>query len=169
MRRLRVACEQCAILVDVEGEHVARVWFIGAYPWRGYDRDQASSMRAPWLPKVWRDDRPIYRLKYPPGWWVDITSTRTLAVLSRLLERDLTELGVIRGIAVVHVTSRRLGAGATQCNRSPEPLSLGERCVLPGHDAANDGDWQFGLPVSVGQPVSFLQCVRQLGVTEAGE
>ncbi|TFB74134.1 hypothetical protein E3O06_07415 [Cryobacterium glaciale] len=69
------------------------------------DWDQAGTMRARWLPKVWRDGRAIYRLNYPPGWWVDITSTRTLAALSDHLDSELTELGVTGGLTVGHVTS----------------------------------------------------------------
>ena len=69
------------------------------------DWDQAATMRARWLPKVWRDGRAIYRLNSPPGWWVDMTSTRTLAALSAHLDSELTELGVTGGLTVAHVTS----------------------------------------------------------------
>jgi hypothetical protein len=55
---------------------------------------QAGTMRARWLPWVWRDGRALYRLTYPPGWWVDITSTRTLAALSAALDTELNDLGV---------------------------------------------------------------------------
>jgi hypothetical protein len=37
MRRLQFAYEQWTTLVEAEGEHVARAWFIGANPWLGYD------------------------------------------------------------------------------------------------------------------------------------
>ncbi|TFC07125.1 hypothetical protein [Cryobacterium sp. MDB2-33-2] len=37
MRRLQFAYEQWTKLVESEGEHVARAWFIGANPWLGYD------------------------------------------------------------------------------------------------------------------------------------
>lgn len=37
MRRLRFAYEQWTVLVEAEGEHVARAWFIGANPWLDYD------------------------------------------------------------------------------------------------------------------------------------
>lgn len=36
-RRLMFAYEQWQKIVAVEGEHVSRVWFIGANPWLGYD------------------------------------------------------------------------------------------------------------------------------------
>jgi hypothetical protein len=68
------------------------------------DWDQAGTMRARWLPKVWRDGRVIYRLNYPSGWWVDITSTRTLATLSSHLDSELAQLGVHGGLTVAHVT-----------------------------------------------------------------
>ncbi|TFD50707.1 hypothetical protein E3T43_17875 [Cryobacterium sp. Hh7] len=37
MRRLQFAYERWTILVQAEGEHVARAWFIGANPWLDYD------------------------------------------------------------------------------------------------------------------------------------
>ncbi|RLP68540.1 hypothetical protein D9V29_13700 [Mycetocola manganoxydans] len=36
-RRLIFAYEQWQKVAEAEGEHVARVWFIGANPWLGYD------------------------------------------------------------------------------------------------------------------------------------
>lgn len=36
-KRLLFAYEQWQKVVDAEGEHVGRVWFIGANPWLGYD------------------------------------------------------------------------------------------------------------------------------------
>lgn len=37
IRRLHFAYEQWQKVVEAEGEHVARVWFIGANPWLDYD------------------------------------------------------------------------------------------------------------------------------------
>lgn len=37
VKRLVFAYEQWQKVAEVEGEHVARVWFIGANPWLGYD------------------------------------------------------------------------------------------------------------------------------------
>lgn len=37
VKRLTFAYEQWQLLTDAEGEHVARVWFIGANPWLEYD------------------------------------------------------------------------------------------------------------------------------------
>ncbi|WP_458040529.1 MULTISPECIES: hypothetical protein [Bacteria] len=37
VKRLVFAYEQWQKVVEVEGEHVARVWFIGANPWLEYD------------------------------------------------------------------------------------------------------------------------------------
>jgi len=67
--------------------------------------DQAGTMRARWLPKVWRDGRALYRLTYPPGWWVDITSTRTLAALSAVLDSELHDLGVSGGLTSPDATA----------------------------------------------------------------
>jgi hypothetical protein len=68
------------------------------------DWDQQGTMRARWLPRVWRDGRIIYSLTYPPGWWIDITSSDTLAVLSSALETELADLGVTGGLTLAHVT-----------------------------------------------------------------
>ncbi|PPL19816.1 hypothetical protein [Microterricola pindariensis] len=37
VRRLAFAYEQLQKVVEAEGEHVARLWFIGANPWLDYD------------------------------------------------------------------------------------------------------------------------------------
>jgi hypothetical protein len=37
VKRLTFAYEQWQKVAEAEGEHVARVWFIGANPWLGYD------------------------------------------------------------------------------------------------------------------------------------
>ncbi|KAB1654315.1 hypothetical protein F8O01_13865 [Pseudoclavibacter chungangensis] len=37
VKRLMFAYEQWQAVADAEGEHVARVWFIGANPWLEYD------------------------------------------------------------------------------------------------------------------------------------
>lgn len=37
IKRLLFAYEQLQKVTDAEGEHVARVWFIGANPWLDYD------------------------------------------------------------------------------------------------------------------------------------
>lgn len=85
---------------DAMGVPLDEYWAMVVADW-----DEAGTMRARWLPKVWRDGRVIYRLNYPPGWWVDITSTRTLAALSAHLDSELTDLGVTGGLTVAHVTS----------------------------------------------------------------
>jgi hypothetical protein len=69
------------------------------------DWDHAGTMRARWLPRAWRDGRAIYRLNYPTGWWVDITSTHTLSALSAQLENELTHLGITGGLTLAHVTA----------------------------------------------------------------
>ncbi|MHA7155348.1 hypothetical protein [Arthrobacter sp. TMN-50] len=37
MKRLQFAYAQWILISDAEGEHVARMWFIGANPWLGHD------------------------------------------------------------------------------------------------------------------------------------
>ena len=37
VRRLQFAYTQWTLLVEAEGEHVARMWFIGANPWLDHD------------------------------------------------------------------------------------------------------------------------------------
>lgn len=69
------------------------------------DWDQAGTMRARWLPTVWRDGRAIYRINYPAGWWIDIMSTNTLAALSHQLEDELGSLGITGGLTVAHITA----------------------------------------------------------------
>ena len=85
---------------DAMGVPLDKYWAMVVADW-----DQAGTMRARWLPKAWRDGRVIYRLNYPFGWWVDITSTSTLAALSAHLDSELTDLGVTGGLTVAHVTS----------------------------------------------------------------
>jgi hypothetical protein len=68
------------------------------------DWDQAGTMRARWLPRAWREGRSLYRLAFPEGSWVDITSTHTLSALSLSLADRLVDLGVDGGLTVAHVT-----------------------------------------------------------------
>ncbi|MEO7122000.1 MAG: hypothetical protein ABI400_02555, partial [Lacisediminihabitans sp.] len=37
VKRLAFAYEQWQKITEVEGEHVARLWFVGANPWLDYD------------------------------------------------------------------------------------------------------------------------------------
>ncbi len=55
----------------------------------------------------------------------------------------------------VIIRTRCLGTDLTQRHPSLE----GGR-AFPGHDTADDGDRQFGLPIRVGQPVRLLHGVR---------
>jgi hypothetical protein len=85
---------------DAMGVPLDEYWAMVVADW-----DQAGTMRARWLPKAWRDGRVLYRLNYPSGWWVDITSTSTLAALSSHLESELADLSITGGLTVAHVTS----------------------------------------------------------------
>ncbi|WP_022873120.1 hypothetical protein [Nesterenkonia alba] len=51
VKRLVFAYEQWQKVVEAEGEHVARVWFIGANPWLGYDTP-INAIREGRLPEV---------------------------------------------------------------------------------------------------------------------
>lgn len=51
VKRLVFAYEQWQRVAEAEGEHVARVWFIGANPWLGYDTP-VNAIRAGRLPEV---------------------------------------------------------------------------------------------------------------------
>lgn len=43
--------------------------------------DASGSMRASWLPSVFREGRALYTINFPKGWWVDTTATETIAAL----------------------------------------------------------------------------------------
>ena len=51
VKRLYFAYEQWKKVAEAEGEHVARVWFIGANPWLGYDTP-VNAIREDRLPEV---------------------------------------------------------------------------------------------------------------------
>jgi hypothetical protein len=84
---------------DAVGIPLDEYWALVVADW-----EEAGTMRARWLPKAWRDGRAIYRLDYPPGWWVDITSTATLTALSAQLDNELANLGITGGLTLAHVT-----------------------------------------------------------------
>lgn len=49
--------------------------------------DEAGTMKASWLPRAFRDGRKLYTLRFPDGWWIDITATDTIAALADLHAR----------------------------------------------------------------------------------
>ncbi len=51
VKRLYFAYEQWQKVSEAEGEHTARVWFIGANPWLGYDTP-VNAIREGRLPEV---------------------------------------------------------------------------------------------------------------------
>lgn len=53
--------------------------------------DTSGTMKASWLPTSFRDGRALYTLSLPQGWWVDVTTTETIAALGDLLEDHLDE------------------------------------------------------------------------------
>lgn len=53
--------------------------------------DEQGTMRASWLPRVFREGRAVYTLSFPAGWWIDVTATETIATLNDLSdEYELT-------------------------------------------------------------------------------
>jgi hypothetical protein len=83
---------------DAMGIPLEEYWAMVVADW-----DQAGTMRARWLPKAWREGRALYRLNYPAGWWVDMTSTSTLTALSRHLEDELADLGITGRLTTAHI------------------------------------------------------------------
>lgn len=51
--------------------------------------DEAGNMKASWLPRNFRDGRSLFTLKFPSGWWVDMTATDTLAAINRHFDAGL--------------------------------------------------------------------------------
>jgi hypothetical protein len=48
--------------------------------------EEAGTMKASWLPRVFREGREIYGLSFPQGWWIDVTATETISALIDYLE-----------------------------------------------------------------------------------
>jgi hypothetical protein len=46
--------------------------------------DEAGTMKADWLPRVFREGRELYTLRFPTGWWIDFTATETLAAIQTI-------------------------------------------------------------------------------------
>lgn len=72
---------------DAMGIPLATYWADIVREW-----DQAGTMRARWLPNVWRNGRTIYQIDYPAGWWVDVMSTRAVTTLIAGWLRDTAML-----------------------------------------------------------------------------
>lgn len=142
------------------------------------DWDQAGTMKARWLPRVWRDGRVIYTVTYPAGWWVDITSTNTLAVLSTQLEDELAPLGVTGGLTLSHVTgdNRKVTTLIATWLRDTVTLfdgaqPLGVRFVSKhGHPSGGSGTcwayWMRATDAGVVEPVTVTDQIA-IGETDA--
>ena len=155
---------------DAMGIPLDQYWSMVVADW-----DQAGTMRARWLPRVWRDGRALYRLTYPPGWWVDITSTRTLAALSAALDSELHDLGVSGGLTVAHVTSddRAITTLIAGWLRDTVTLSdgtqpLGVRFISKhGHPTNGTGTcwayWMRATDAGLNEPISITD---EIGIAE---
>jgi len=68
--------------------------------------DEAGTMKASWLPRSFREGRKFYTLNFPAGWWIDITTTETIAALEGLLPHAWpTAEGLLEGpLALAHLT-----------------------------------------------------------------
>lgn len=132
------------------------------------DWDEAGTMRARWLPRAWREGRTIYRVSYPPGWWVDVMSTASLAALSHQLEEELVGLGVTGGLTLAHVASddRRLTTLIASWLRDTATLfdgtqPLGVRFTSKhGHPVGGTGTcwayWMRAADAGLDEPVTIV-------------
>lgn len=76
--------------------------------WRGItdEWDTAGTMRAAWLPRAFREGRTLYTLRFPGGWWVDISAMESLRALRELFPSPSpTETGTFDGpLTLSHLT-----------------------------------------------------------------
>ncbi len=47
---------------------------------------EAGNMKASWLPQVFREGRGMYTLRFPEGWWIDVTAIETISALHELFD-----------------------------------------------------------------------------------
>lgn len=68
--------------------------------------DEAGTMRARWLPRVFREGRELYSLSFPAGWWIDITAVETIAALHELFDSNWpTSTGIVNEpLTLSHLT-----------------------------------------------------------------
>lgn len=85
-RALQPLADSLAIPLDELWESIVEEW------------DQSNTMKASWLPRAFREGRTISQLELPPGWWIDITATETMAVLPDLLVAASPDEKLLPGI-----------------------------------------------------------------------
>lgn len=68
--------------------------------------DTSGTMKANWLPRTFREGRTLYELRFRDGWWIDITSTETIAALHGLLPPPwpMREGWLEGGLTISHLT-----------------------------------------------------------------
>ncbi|WP_130176588.1 hypothetical protein [Cryobacterium sp. SO1] len=101
--RTEVAGKRRALqpVADFMGVPLYDLWYDIVAEWDGQ-----GTMKASWLPRVFREGRELSTLSFPAGWWIDITATETIAALQDLFE-DLwpTSDGIVNGpLTLAHLT-----------------------------------------------------------------
>lgn len=66
-------------LADFMGVPLEDLWRDIVSEW-----DAAGTMKASWLPRIFREGRSIYTVQFPKGWWIDITASETISALADL-------------------------------------------------------------------------------------
>lgn len=70
------------------------------------DWDDNGSMKARWLPRAFREGREVHQIAFPAGWWIDITTSETIAALHELFPDGWpTKDGVLEApLTLAHLT-----------------------------------------------------------------
>lgn len=66
-------------IADAMGKDLDQLWHDIVIEW-----DEAGTLKASWLLRAFREGRKLYTLRFPTGWWVDITGTETITTLEDL-------------------------------------------------------------------------------------
>lgn len=68
--------------------------------------DEAEMMKASWLPRMFREGRGVYTLKFPNGWWIDMAASETISAMHDLFEDGWPTAGgrVSGSLTLSHLT-----------------------------------------------------------------
>lgn len=100
--RTTVAAERRALqpVADFMGVPLDDLWRDIVTEW-----DEQGTMRASWLPRVFREGRALYSLSFPAGWFIDLAATETIAALHDLFKGEWpTSTGTIEELTLSHLT-----------------------------------------------------------------
>lgn len=138
-------------IADAMGKDLDELWRDIVTEW-----DEAGTMKASWLPRAFREGRTLYTLRFPTGWWIDITATETITALNDLrshpwptvqgpLEEPLT-LAHLTGEDRI-LTTAIAGALRTDVTLDDGTLPLGIRFLSKhGHPARGTGGcWAYWM------------------------